>query len=135
MNRFVIGAAALAPFIAHAADDWVWFATAKNGTVYAYHSTRLKEGPNGLATIWVKETPKTPLPIWKNKQFPVYSHSVARYEASCDGQTSAVMSMSFYDKSGSVIETTGSLGGQAPVVPDSIGEEMLSVVCQLLPPK
>lgn len=107
------------------AATWNVFQRAWNQqTVYFFDSDTVEKQGEAV-TVWIKYVRDLSLPAEQDG-----SHASAmRTQYNCVKRTSQPLAMSIYDKNHDFIRSSNRAGEAQPVLPDSIGEEILKVVC------
>lgn len=118
---FAIACSCMTPVYA---ANWQIYATTNTDTAYFFFDSETVIRQGDTVTIWNKYVNDQSKPDSDGS----YATST-RYVYNCSKRTTQALTSAIYDKDGKFISTYPNPGKPTEVIPDSVGEGMLKVVC------
>lgn len=121
--KIAIATVALTTAVAAAAENLVYYARDRLGSVLYYDSDTLRQVSGGFITVWIMEDAS------RNRTEKYRTRRVLM-KIDCDGMRSGAVSFAYYDANGRVMDRADfDYPRMTPDVPGSTGYSLVEAVC------
>lgn len=120
----------LLPIPAFAQDEWEYIVTTSSEDNY-YIRDIVKEDNDGRLSVWIKIQKSDKKEHFKGQKYYKPSDRVlTKWSMNCQNKTTKTQTFVVYDNKGKVRLSSNGPFEESYIIPDSVAEKVLSVVCR-----